>query len=190
MPIFELQEQKAPRGQSSVQIVARQRGENVTLCLAVSPILGVVHSSTFKGGMMQEMFRDFITNVAVILAYNDDSYILLCDNVRSHFNVPHFADQGDIKYLPKYSLFLNTTEMAGSTVKAAMKRYMLELKTQQIYDHEHRNGETLHTRRIRIVKREFERAFLSHTVKNCAAFMRPCHVLRATLYSRGKYVFK
>ncbi len=67
-------------------------------------------------------------------------------------------------------------EMAGSTVKAIMKRCMTEPNIQQeIYDREHRNAETLHARRIRIVKREFERAVQALTVENRAAFMR--HVM-------------
>ena len=45
-----------------------------------------------------------------MLAYNDDPYIHLCDHVRSHLNVPRFADKDDIKY--KYSPFPNAAEMA------------------------------------------------------------------------------
>ncbi len=58
---------RAPRGQRAVRIVDGQRGKNGTLCLAVSPVLGVVHSSTFEGGMTQELFRDFITDAAAML---------------------------------------------------------------------------------------------------------------------------
>ena len=61
--------------------------------------------------------------------------------------------QGEIMYLPKYSPFLNMTEMAGSCVKASLKRVMSTPEArQEIYDRDDggrpRGVETLQNRRI------------------------------------------
>ena len=86
--------------------------------------------------------------------------------------------------ISKYSSF-NAAKMAGSTIKAIMKRYMTEPNMQQeIYDREDRNAEALHARLIRIAKRrEFESAVLNVTVEHCAALMR--HAM--SCMPRGKY---
>ena len=42
---------RAPRGQRAVRVVEGQRGKNVTVCLAISPLLGLVHSTIMEGGM-------------------------------------------------------------------------------------------------------------------------------------------
>ena len=59
--------------------------------------------------------------VSEMLQYYDKPYVLLCDNVSSHLNPVNFEEQGEIMYLPKYSLFLNMAEMAGSCVEASLK---------------------------------------------------------------------
>ena len=67
-------------------------------------------------------------------------------------------------------------EMAGWCVKASLKRVMATPEVQEIYYHggggRPRGVETLHNRRIRIVKREFENAIPTFTVNK---FMR--HIL-------------
>ena len=76
-------------------------------------------------------------------------------------------------------------EMAGSCVKASVKRVMATSEIQQkFYDRGGGGGggggrlrgvETLHNRRIRIVKREFENAIPTITVNKCEGFM--CRIL-------------
>ena len=38
-----------------------------------------------------------------MLPYNDEPYILLCDNVSFHLNPVNFGDQGEVMYLPVFS---------------------------------------------------------------------------------------
>lgn len=167
---------RALRGQRAVRIVEGQRGKNVTVCLAISPVLGLVHSSIIEGGMKQELFAGFIMELAELLRYNDDPYVLLCDSVSSHLNAPNFGDQGQLKYLPKYSPFLNACEMAGSCLKAAVKRKTTEPAVQQeIYNREAPRNETLHNRRMRIVSREIENGLPTITVQKCAQYLN--HVM-------------
>ena len=126
--------------------------------------------------MKQELFAGFIMELAELLRYNDDPYVLLCDSVSSHLNAPNFGDQGQLKYLPKYSPFLNACEMAGSCLKAAVKRQMTEPAVQQeIYNREAPRNETLHNRRMRIVSREIKNGLPTITVQKCAQYLN--HVM-------------
>ena len=143
-------------------------------------MIGLVHWMTFDGGMTHDIFGNFLIKVSEMLQYNAEPYILLRDNVTSHLNSVNFEDQGEIMYLTKYSPFLNMAEMAGSCVKASLKRVMATPGVQKvIYDRgdggRPRDVEMLHNQRIRIVKREFENAIPTITVNKCEAFMR--HVL-------------
>ncbi len=40
---------RAPQGERAVRIVEGQRGKNVTVCLAISPLIGLVHSAIMEG---------------------------------------------------------------------------------------------------------------------------------------------
>ena len=70
--------------------------------------------------MTRDRFAGFAMALAEILNYNSEPYVLLCYNVPSQNNTLNFGDQGELKYLPKYSPSLNPCEMAGSRLKAAV----------------------------------------------------------------------
>lgn len=123
---------RAPTGERVVRVVEGQEGQNVTICLAISP-LGVVHASIFPGAMTQERFADFLIELDKLLQVldGDEDYVVLCDNARPHLNPPNFGDRGMICCLPTFSPFLNACEFAGSCLKAAMKRKLTELLAQR-----------------------------------------------------------
>lgn len=157
-------------GERAVRFVERQRGQNVTICLAISS-LGVVHLSIFPGAMTKERFGEFLIELDQLLQILDENYVVLCDNARPHLNSANFGDQGMIRYLPKFSPFMNACEFAGSCLKAAVKRKLTEPQIQEeIYDREVVRTETLHQRRIRIVSREIEIHCGSSQHKNAATF--------------------
>ena len=168
---------KAPVGQRAVRIVEGQRGQNVTICLAISPLAGLVHSTVFAGGMTRERFSGFLMELAEFMRFFDEDYVAICDNVPSNRQVPNFGEQGTLRYLPRYSPFINACEIAGSCLKAVVKQRLVEPGVQrEIYDRVASQDETLYNRRIRIVSREMDNALPVLTVHKCAAFVN--HIMR------------
>ena len=163
---------QAAVGQRAMRIVEGQRGQNLTICLAISPLIGLVHHSFINGGMMQELFGGFLMELDELLQYNEEPYMILCDNVRSHLNYPNFGDQGEIRYLPKYSPFLNSCKMASSALKAALKRKLMEPAIQQeIYNREAPCNETLHNCRMRVLRHEVEECLPVIMIQKCLQFV-------------------
>ena len=66
-----------------------------------------------------------------LLATQEEHFVIVCNNVTSHVDAPNIRGRGFLMYLPKYSPFLNTCEMAGSSLKAALKRRLTEPVLQQ-----------------------------------------------------------
>ena len=72
---------------------------------------------------------------------------------------PALSEGNEIRHLPTYSPFINPAEMAGSCVKAAMKRILSDPTIQtEIYDREASPNLTLHEIRLRILRREMTNA--------------------------------
>lgn len=159
---------RSPKGERSVSIVEGQRGRNITICLAVSDTLGLVHSRILEGGMTKDRFSDFLSEMVELLEFQEDHFVILCDNAPAHVDAPNVGNFGYIKYLPKYSPFLNACEMAGSSLKAAIKRRLTEPSVQQeIYDRDSPRVETLHARRVNVLRREVELALDVITPRKC-----------------------
>ena len=166
---------RAPRGDRAVRIVNGQRGQNLTICLAVSPTLGLLHCRTYVGGMTQDRFEGFLIELVELMAILDEDHVIVCDNARAHNNPPNLGDHAEIHFLPRYSPFLNTCEMAGSALKAAIKRRLTEPEIQQEIHNPDIVNETRHDRRIRILRRETENSLDVITMAKCAQWNN--HVL-------------
>jgi hypothetical protein len=104
-----------------VRIVEGQRGRNLTVSLAVSPTLGLVHYS-FHERFRKEEMTTFVCEVSVLLA-DEGPHVFLCDNAAAHGDAEAAAavDQ-NLRRLPRYSPFINVAEYANSALKAAVKR--------------------------------------------------------------------
>ena len=153
------------RGARVGYIVEGHRGQNLTICLAISLLIGLVHSSTVIGGMTQELFSEFLMELAALHRVQEEQFFVLCDNARAHGNAPNMGDQAEVVYLPKYAPYLNACEMAGSCLKAAIKQCLTEPNIQQeIYNRDNLAGETLQARRLRVLRRE---------VRNCVGELTP-----------------
>lgn len=155
----------APRGQRAVRIVNGQRGKNLSLCLAISPEWGLVHSALVEGGFRNEHFADFLVELDVLV---EAEWTLVFDGARAHNAVPGLSPQHSTFQLPPYSPFLNPAECAGSCVKAAVKQTLSAPNVQQ----EIANGPaaanlTLHAWRMLILKREVEAALPVITREKC-----------------------
>ena len=158
---------RAQVGERAVRILEGQRGKNVTICLAVSAEIGLVHSVTIEGGMTNDLFTGFLMELSQILTFNEEPSVILFDNARAHGNLPNVGERHiELKYLPKYSPFLNMCEMAGSCLKSALKRRIADPIIQEEV-HNRDAGETLHQRRLRILIRETEPCLQEITIFKC-----------------------
>ena len=121
---------RAKRGEPAVRIVEGQRGSNITVLLAVSPNLGLVHHAIRDGGVRTQNVADFISEVEALMA-SEERHVLICDNAPSHVNVEEYVSApNDIRRLPRYSPFLNLAELANSALKAAVKVRLADPNTQ------------------------------------------------------------
>ena len=77
-------------GQPAVRQVEGQRGRNITVSLAVSPRYGLVHSKITQGGMTQEIFNEFLSEISALMG--EEEFTLLMDNARAHNDCQHFKD--------------------------------------------------------------------------------------------------
>ena len=156
---------RSPVGSRAVRSVCNQRGRNLTLCVAVSPQLGYVHHQTMSSGLSKDIFANILSEIDVLV---DSPFVILFDNARAHSNAPDLSDGHDIRYLPTYSPFINPAEMAGSCVKAAMKRRMSEPAIQlELCDREAYPNRTLLEIRLQILTREMAAAMEEITQAKC-----------------------
>ena len=102
----------APRGQRAVSVLNGQRGQNLTICLVISPVYGLIHLTTIQGGFTNAHFADFLTELDVLL--EEEEFVLMVDGARAHLNVPGLGEGHECRFLPPYSPFLNAAEQAGS----------------------------------------------------------------------------
>ena len=148
---------RSVRGERAVRMVDGQRGRNLTVCLAVSPQYGLVHHVFVEGGMTKETYSSFMSKVSALLDENEVTVIQ--DNAPSHRDTPAFNEQHVVRSLPRYSPFLNITEMAISSLKSAVKRNLSSLETQRSFSDRERarqEGITLQKMRLNILKKEIE----------------------------------
>ena len=100
--------------------VCGQRGRNVTVAQAISPINGLVFHSAFHGGMTGQGFNDLLTQARLNLDPNEH-VIFIYDGAPAHNNPAIPGPNSELKKLPPYSPFLNVVEQAISVLKAAIK---------------------------------------------------------------------
>ena len=111
---------RARQGERAYRQVCGQRGRNLTVTMAISPINGLVFSSAAVGGMNAERFNNFLAQARMNLD-PDKSVIFVYDGALAHKNPTILAQKTELKMLPSYSPFLNILEQAISSLKAAIK---------------------------------------------------------------------
>lgn len=156
------------RGVRAVRIVNGQRGQNLTVCLAVSQHYGLVHYCCITGGMTQEKYAAFLSEVSSLL--DDDSVTIVHDNAPSHRNPPFLKDEHKVMCLPRYSPFLNPTEAAISCLKSAVKRHLTEPSVQISFsDHDaaRQQSRTLHEHRLALLREAIHTHVEVVTVEKC-----------------------
>lgn len=171
----------APRGVPAVRIIEGQRGPNVTVAMAVSPVYGLVHYAIFTGGMTSNRFQDFLTEIGELLP--EDELQILIDNASAHNDAEEQVTHShEIKRLPKYSPFINMCELANSALKADLKRRLTDPVNQQRIQNRneaHAAGLTLQAHRLRILTELIEISINTITVEKCQQWFQ--HILTYTI---------
>ena len=110
---------RALRGERAYRQVAGQRGNNITITLAVSSTFGLVHHSMHIGGTNQARFQAFLQECAENLPENETTIIF--DGALPHRPAQTSAEHIELQILPPYLPFLNIVENAISALKAIIK---------------------------------------------------------------------
>ena len=111
---------RARKGERAYRQVCGQRGRNLTVRMAVSPINGHVFSSAAFGGMNAALFDNFLAQAWETLDPGGE-VIFVYDGAPAHRNPVIPAPNTELKMLPLYSPFLNIVEQSLSCLKAAIK---------------------------------------------------------------------
>ena len=75
-----------------------QRGQNITLILAISPQLGVVHHTFHDGGVNADVFTKFMQDLSAKLA--SKKAVMIFDNTPCHSCSPEILPIHSLKKLP------------------------------------------------------------------------------------------
>lgn len=116
-------------GQSAIRRVHGQRGENVTIILAISPQRGIEHHSFHVGGTSAAIFLTFFRALSEKVGF-DNRCIFILDNAPCHRATVALSSNHIVKFLPPYSPVLTPIENSFSTWKWALKNKLAEPETQ------------------------------------------------------------
>lgn len=102
-------------------ILTNSRGRNISMILAINSI-NVILCEAIECNVDGDIFQQFLKKIYEILG--DDNFIIVMDNVRFHHSNPEFYDEYDyeIRYLPRYSPFLNPCEEVFSKIKSLVRK--------------------------------------------------------------------
>lgn len=112
-------------GQPAVRTVHGQRGENITLILAISPQRGIEHHSFHIGGTSAATFQIFFKALSEKVGLNNSCTFIL-DNAPCHRSTEALSPNHTVKFLPPYSPMLTPIENSFSTWKWALKNKLSE----------------------------------------------------------------
>lgn len=155
---------RSPIGTTPNPIVINSRGPNVTMILAVSA-LSVVYCEAVTVGVNCDIFQEFLNKVRDVLGGED--YIIVMDNVRFHHSNMEFYDEYpyEIKYLPRYSPFLNPCEEVFSQIKSKTRK-----------DGPIRGSNDL-IQRMTIASQSVTETYLKNYFQHSETFLGACHTL-------------
>ena len=123
----------AQLGERAYRQVCGQRGRNLTVTMAISPINRLVLSSAAVDGMNAARFDDFLAQARSNLD-PDESVFFVFDRALAHRNPPIPAPNTELKMLLPYSPYLNIVEQAISCLKVAIKADISRLEIQRRMD--------------------------------------------------------
>lgn len=165
---------RSKRGDRAYRQVCGQKGRNITICLAISPVFGLVHHIIQMGGMDGESFNDFLVHTGQQLD-GHDMHSLIFDGAPAHRRAEAPNDNTNVRILPPYSPFLNIVEQAISCLKANIKADLSSPELQNLLGDRNaaRNAHLpLGEYRKQLLEASARRCMGSITVPKCAAWFR------------------
>ena len=123
---------RAILGQRVNRVVRGQRGNNVTVIVAICDTVGVLYHEIHERGVNREVFYDFLTNLQVIIGEED--VVVVMDNAPCHRRMDIEFPRLAIKFLPPYSPFLNPIEECFSVFKAYLKHRLNDISAGNLDD--------------------------------------------------------
>ena len=124
---------RARQGEGAYRQVCGQRGRNLTMSIAISPINGLVFSSAALSGINAARFYNFLAQAKTNL-HSDEEVIFVYDGAQAHRNPVIPTPNTELKMLPPYSPIPNIVEQAISCLKAAIKADISRPKIQRRMD--------------------------------------------------------
>ena len=102
--------------------VCSQKGRNITIGSAISPIYSVLFHSIHFGGMTRNLSKNFLVNTSAVLDENA-YHCIIFDGAPCHKKSGSAMSEKytETIFLPSYSPFLNHVEQATSCLKADIK---------------------------------------------------------------------
>lgn len=123
---------RAVQGQRVNRVVKGQRGNNVTVIVAISDMVGVVYHEIHDRSVTREAFASFMTCLEVMLG--EEETVIIMDNAPCHQGIQDNFENLEIKFLPAYSPFLNPIEECFSVFKAHLKHRLNDISAGNLDD--------------------------------------------------------
>ena len=125
---------RARIGQRAIRTVNSQRGENLTIILAVSPQCGVEMHSFHVGGTTSTKFAEFFASLEERIGLGTPCVFIL-DNAPCHRAVRPSSADHHVRFLPAYSPMLTPVENAFSAWKWEVKNRLSDPGLQAIFSY-------------------------------------------------------
>ena len=165
---------RSQRGDRAYRQVCGQKGRNITICLAISPVFGLVHHTIREGGMRRESFTEFLEQTSENLDENEIHYLIF-DGAPAHRRPEEPSENVHVNILPPYSPFLNIVEQAISCLKANIKAELARPAMQERFADRNAARQAhlpLGEYRKRLLVESAERNIGCISVAKCAAWYR------------------
>lgn len=167
---------RARIGERAIRTINSQRGENLTLILAVSPQHGIEHSQFHSGGTTSSVFQDFFAELSERIGHENECIFVL-DNAPCHRGTIALSPDHSIKFLPPYSPMLTPVEHAFSAWKWSVKNILSVPENQQNFSdlqQAHAQGMNMGQWRRHHLKRFGEQSLVVITAEKCHNWQQHC----------------
>ena len=167
---------RARIGDRAIRTVNGQRGENLTLILAISPQNGIEHFEFRVGGTSSVVFQEFFTELSRKIGHGNPCIFIL-DNAPCHRAVNLASDNHFLRFLPPYSPMLTPVEHAFSAWKWQVKNHLSVPANQTAFsdaDHARDQGMSLAQWRRHLLLSYGQQSLDAVTIEKCQNWQNHC----------------